>query len=202
MSIAIEFHESFLKQYEKTRNSYGDTEWAEIWIDTNMWSNLMIYNNDSVIRRIAPDLNLQSYNREPLRLDAVFTTSDPGHQKLWDWFPIVFAVEHENDPRGFHGEIHKLFSINCPLKVGITYALLDMKKDPIEIKKLIHNRINYAHSARNKLIREDPQTKYLFLVGVEERPRILSWSALTFRADQNPEQANFFNSILGQCWYV
>lgn len=91
----------------------------------------MIYNEDSVIRQTAQDLNLIAYRGEPLHIDAIFTTT-----KQWDWFPINVAIEHENDPRGFHGEINKLISVRSSLKIGITYSIIDDKPMNYVKKKL------------------------------------------------------------------
>ena len=191
MPTAVQFYDAFLKRYEQERKSYNDKEWENVWTDTNLWSNLMIYRKDAIIREIARNLHLQCYDREPLHLDAVFTTPDQKRQQLWDWFPIIVAIEHENNPWGFHGEINKLFSVCCPLKVGITYALLDQRKKPDEIKKILLERISKSYENRINLINEDPKTEYLFLVGSECKPRVIQWSALMFRADQGPKNASF-----------
>ena len=193
LPTAVQFYDAFLKRYEQERKSHNDNEWEKVWTDTNLWSNLMIYRKNAVLREVAQSLYLQCYDREPLRLDAVFTTPDPKSQQLWDWFPIIVAIEHENNPWGFHGEINKLFSICCALKVGITYALLDQRKKPDEIKRIILDRIKRSYESRGSLINEDPKTEYLFLIGHECKPRMIEWSALMFNAGQGTKTASFLS---------
>ena len=120
--------EAFLKVFlEKYNGKYIENQdsWEEIWQDTCKWSKFMI---ECVIREVNYP-NIRCHNGEPLRLDAVFTTSPD----KWDWFPISIALEHENNPIGVHGEIKKLISIDCPLKVMITYSLIE---DSISIEEL------------------------------------------------------------------
>lgn len=129
----------------------------------------MINNDESVIKNIEGYIGLRCHKGEPLRLDAVFTESDE-----WGWFPISIAIEHENNPAGLHGEINKLISIDCELKVAVTYSLLgdksmDWVKDKIEKYFFLSlSKTNFL-SSRN--------SEYLFIIGNElsESPQKLSW---------------------------
>jgi hypothetical protein len=65
--------------------------------------------------------NLQAQKNIPFRAGSVFSVEK-------GWFPIVVAIEHENACAGFESEVMKLFSVRCPLKVGIVLPQLEMEK--------------------------------------------------------------------------
>ena len=137
MTSAKEFREKFLDSYRMARESHRD-EWDAIWTDTARWSNLMIYDPGSVVKSVAEGLHLKCHQREPLSFDAVFVkpTNPP-----WDWFPVVVAIEHENNPKTFDGEVKKLLSIRCRLKVGITYVLSSDTGDADALRTKIASNI-------------------------------------------------------------
>ncbi|MBW4022614.1 MAG: hypothetical protein HIU92_05645 [Proteobacteria bacterium] len=120
MVTAERFLTHFTALYDEQRAALSDEEWGIVWGDASSWSSFMIYDEKSVVRKLAETLNLTCFNGEPMRLDAVFTPT-----AKYDWFPIAVAIEHENNHRGFHGEINKLLSIKCPLKVGVTYSIIE-----------------------------------------------------------------------------
>lgn len=122
----------------------------------------------SVIRTINYP-NLRCHNGEPLDLDTVFTTSPD----KWDWFPISIALEHENNLIGVHGEIKKLISIDCPLKVMITYSLIEEKKIEWVKGKIRKSFFDALHVTDHLCSRN---SEYLFIIGDENgHPRELSW---------------------------
>jgi hypothetical protein len=165
MPTASEFFGEFIKSYKRKRDACRD-EWHDIWTDTNRWSCFMIYDNDSVIRKIALN-GLTCFPREPLHIDAIFTSTE-----RWDWFPIEIAIEHENNPIGFHGEINKLISIHSPLKVGITYSILD-GKDIAFVK----NKVNTSFKESFKKCPSTYEEEYLFIIGFEnpDQQREIEW---------------------------
>jgi len=106
--------------------------WRQIWIDPGSWNPFMFWKTGqphplptgaSVLAKTADKLHLECYEGEPFRLDGAIYDRDHPPQGNFP-FPIVVAFEHENNHRGFDDEICKLLSVRCPLKVGITYALL------------------------------------------------------------------------------
>ncbi len=187
------FCERFLKSYSKLRAAFTDDErWREIW--TYQWNEVMLWQptttfhppqeiQRSVLAQTADELGLHYENGEPLRLDAVFSSDKK------TWFPILVAVEHENNCRGFESEVTKLLSVRCSLKVGITYSYTSSaqrQQSLDDIQRIVKE--NFAKISN--VVGEDQGTEYLFLVGTEvsERPRELSWFAIDFRASEGPER--------------
>jgi len=191
MITAVEFSAAFVACYQEARRRW-DLEWQRIWATDPAWSGLMIWEPDAVIRQVAERLELQCFSGEPLHLDAVFHA--PGDR--WRWFPIRVAVEHENAWPSFDQEVRKLLSVRCPLKVGITYTLSghvsgDRSRLPA-LHAMIAGAISREFAAASAVIREDPATEYLFLIGSEEeRDQELVWRQLAFRADSGPRDATF-----------
>lgn len=94
------------------------------------------------------------------------------------WYPIHVAIEHENVASDFgNTEVPKLFSVRCPLKVGITYVQgQSPQKGLAKIREHLRNRFDVI----SHVVGEDPRTEYLFVVGA---PLVVScWDALDFRA--------------------
>lgn len=179
------FVAKFVENYENKKQKNNDHEWKQIWENTNIWSSFMLYDDNSVVRKIAESFNLVCYRGEPLHVDAVFTRT-----KEWDWFPITVALEHENNYKSLHGEIKKLISIRCDLKVVVTYSLIELENDNIEIG--IH-RLNNAKSIIEIKIKEafaqignslgTPEESYLFIIGHETLPRNIEWHYTIIRPD-------------------
>jgi hypothetical protein len=172
-----DFRIAFLKAYDEALQRTKPV-WHTIWKSPSEWTHFMLYDGQAVLKMTADHLGLEycPWVSEPLRLDAALVPGGAKH-----WFPMHVAVEHENEPNGFEGEICKLLSVRAPLKVGITYALSDHKKHeeiPGKIRDMISNR--YAEIAAT--IGEDRAAQYLFLVGVESDSFQLHWLSLTFRA--------------------
>ena len=164
MPTAEGFLEAFIKKYNE-KHYENQEQWEVIWTDTYNWSNFII---ECVIKSINYE-NLRCHNGEPLRLDAVFTGAN-----LWDWFPISIALEHENNPIGVHGEIKKLISIDCPLKVLITYSLIGEKEVNWVKEKIRKSFFESLHRTDHLLSRN---SEYLFIIGKElhDKPKELSW---------------------------
>ncbi len=181
MPIWEAFIRAFTAVYAVARGEYDDEAWANIWGDNALFSNFMLYNQCSVIRRTAAGMGLGCYRGEPLHLDAVFTNDA---QQGWNWFPPVVAIEHENNPKGFHGEVEKLLSVRAKLKVGITYWLIGDRGNPDDLgANLVGMIANLFNQAREN-IPENDGTEYLFILGVEGPERILTWHTLNFTAGQ------------------
>ena len=189
------FCDTFLKSYSKVRAAFTDEErWIQVW--TTQWNALMVWQptatfhppqeiQRSVLADTAAELGLHYQNGEPLRLDAVFS----GQQA---WFPILAAIEHENNCSGFESEVTKLLSVRCLLKVGITYTYgsSERRQKSLEyIEQIIKE--NFVKISR--AVGEDRRTEYLFLVGIEvpERPKELSWYGLDFQACEGPQSRRF-----------
>jgi hypothetical protein len=147
---------------------------------------------ESVVASTALRLGLDYWEREPFRLDGVFYRRGTAVEHNFP-FPILVAIEHENDFRTFHTEITRLLSIRCPLKVGITYEPRSASSHNQSEKDL--NSLKACISRRNQeisqIITEDAKAEYLFLVGVERNPFELTWFALSFRATDGPEESPF-----------
>jgi hypothetical protein len=190
---AARFRDAFLASYFPVRSKFTDERWMEVW--THQWSSLMLWQTtpefhplpeieQSVLVETANVLSLQYENGEPLRLDAVFTQGrEPGN-----WFPILAAVEHENVVYDFASEVKNLLSVRCPLKVGITYTTTKSNKREAKLR-FIEQTIQQNFTNIRDVVREDPESEYLFLVGTEiyEFPRELFWYYLDFSAAAGPE---------------
>ena len=191
---ANNFCDAFLASYSMVRARFADDKrWQEIFT-TRAWNTIMLWQPTatyyppqeielSVLAETAKKLGICYANGEPLRIDAVFST-----EKCW--FPILVAIEHENDWRGFESEIRKLLSIRSTLKVGITYTG-DTPKGHQYREKLART-IEEDFAEVSLVIGEDPKTEYLFLVGAEsEKQEISCWYSLHFRADTGPRNRRF-----------
>ena len=166
------------KAKEKDCRNENQANWKEIWTNTYKWSMFMLDEENSVIKTVAKDMKLACARGEPLRLDAIFTT--PQRYENWDWFPILAAIEHENEPNGFHGEIKKLVSVQCGLKVGITYALYDGNKKSAfttTVKAKVERDFLEAIKVVDKRFKGIDQ-EYLFIIGEERADRLqtLVWN--------------------------
>ena len=147
---------------------------------------MLIYDDDAVIRKVAPRLGLRCLRGEPFRLDAVFRLENDK-----PWYPPHVAVEHENNPHGFRTELRALLSIRCPLKVGITYTLtsdVGRTGSLSALRDTITRDIREAFAAFDALNKEDPNAEYLFLVGSEEEPYELRWFSQSFRSGTGPPE--------------
>ncbi len=178
MPLYEAFLEAFVAAYNEAHKQHA-AQWPAIWGDYGRFSDFMLYDNDSVIKRTAPAMQLGCYHGEPLRLDAVFTNDS---QEGWNWFPPVVIIEHENNPKGFHGEVQKLLSVRAQLKVGITYFLIGDRGNPDQLFAHLIGLIGRLFNQAGGNIQESPKSEYLFVVGVEHSERILSWYQLNFTA--------------------
>ena len=182
MPLATDFLNAFVAAYNQARGLHDDAQWQEIWGDFSRFSNFMLYNNDSVIRRVPAHMpahmNLRLHPGEPMHFDAVFTDV----ANIWSWFPPVVVVEHENNPNGFHREIQKLLSLRAKLKVGITYFMIGDRGTAEGLGNNLVGSIAALHNQAQQNIPEDPGAEYLFILGVENPARTLEWRALQFHA--------------------
>jgi len=185
---AAAFKDAFLESYKESRAKCSDLEWDEIW--TRHWNDFMLRRGAATWRPRAPDgrpvlaltaekLGLAYSDGEPLRMDAVFCAQNNGHP----WFPMVVAIEHENDPQGFKTEIAKLLSVRCRLKVGITYTadrLDEAKRWNENIRRDLAGLFDRAKS----VMKENGRTEYLFLAGTEgwQGKKECKWFVLEFFA--------------------
>jgi hypothetical protein len=197
MVSAKDFRTKFVTAYRAARERHRE-EWDAVWTDISRWSGLMIYNakpssdEDAVVRTVASQLGLKCYSREPLTFDAVFVKPDA---ESWEWFPVLVAIEHENARLTFEGEVQKLLSIRCPLKVGITYVLRDTNRRFADLRSGIAKIIENGFNTINAEIVEDAKTEYLFLIGTEVEPRELQWFPLEFRAGDGPRKGQTFELV-------
>jgi hypothetical protein len=193
------FREAFLASYVKVRDSFARKErWNEMW---HRWNDLMLSRPDessrlpreisaSVVADVAGKLGLcypsEYRNRQPMTLDAALADQSDNQ----DRFPIKVAIEHENDWSGFDSEIKKLLSVRCPLKVGITYS--DDSPKGREYRQEIAGYIKDDFDEISLIVREDPATEYLFLIGAESDDNEIScWYSLDFRAENGPGDQSF-----------
>jgi hypothetical protein len=176
MVCAKDFLAGFIAEFDAARQRHTDEAWAAAWSDSAAWTRLML----PVIRSVAPRLALTCAPGEPLSYDAVFVR---GGAEQWERFPILVAIEHENYWGRFEHEIGKLFTIRCPLKVGMTYLTLSQGQfDKVAGK--IERHIEKWFGAIKPA--EDPDAEYLFIIGREIEPLKIEWHALAFRAGDGP----------------
>ena len=137
----------------------------------------------SVLADVAVRLGLCWVSGEPMTLDIAFVEPSAA---VW-WYPIRVAIEHENVRSKFgETEIPKLFSVRCPLKVGITYVLAQTPNKGLgEVRQHLKNKFDLI----SEIVGEDPRTEYLFLVGA---PEVVSdWYAISFLASEGPGNKSF-----------
>jgi hypothetical protein len=185
MVTADHFLNVFLNTYAEKRAQHTDESWQALWLNTVKWSNFMIYDPESVVSIVARNSTppLTRSPGEPFRLDAVFHKAGAQH-----WFPMLCAVEVENNPRDFDTEIQRLLSIRCPLKVGITYTLQSDASTPEGRRQLREKILTDLHARFEQIdqvVLEDSNTDYLFLVGDETAECDLSWYALKFSSGEH-----------------
>lgn len=196
---AKDFKNAFFGAYQ-SRARFTSERWQQVWTDE--WARFVLWRTakppeeleKSLLHQTAETLELDYWEDEPLKLDGAFYAKGVSSQYHFP-FPIVVALEHENDHRGFGHEVIKLLSVRCRLKVGITYTLLfGGKNTPKERKSRIESiRQNIVKSFRQirEIVSEDPATEYLFLIGAEEAPYSLTWYPLDFSAGQDPSDRHF-----------
>lgn len=190
------FRDAFIASYFNVCDRFTEVEWVERW-SPRQWNLVMLwpttedYNppRQSVLAETAASLGLNYANGEPLRLDAVFSSQ---RENFPAWFPILVAIEHENNCYGFVSEVTKLLSVQCPLKVGITYTYSRAEK---RLEKLegVERTIWENFERISSVVHEGQGTQYLFLVGSEisEMPRRVSWYFLEFLASDGPGNQTF-----------
>src|ERR1700722_8003160 len=171
------FRDAFIASYDRFRRAYSaDDRWRDCWelhptepvlARPSQSDRLPPEIQESLLTQTAREMGLRYSAREQLNLDAIFSSTRSSQEH--EWFPILVAIEHENDRTGFETEVDKLLSVRCPLKVGITYSLYSEEAQVQgrlqEIATCVGERFKEIRSA----IEEDPKTEYLFLVGVELR---------------------------------
>jgi hypothetical protein len=145
-----------------------------------------------ILGATAAKMGLAYWDREPFRLDAAFVR--PKYEVVGNLpLPLVVAIEHENDVRGFMAEIAKLTHVRCPLKVGITYAVITTPGSPVDPSAAQANIEEWvAKVAALHEIKEDPTTEYLYLLGVEHAPYSLQWHAYTYQVGDGPKPGSWF----------
>jgi hypothetical protein len=201
LPTAREFLGSFSEAYKKCSGIFTPERWKEIWTDTLLWNSFMLWKTartkpkeleHSVLALTAKRLGLEYWEREPFRLDGVFYAPGASVEQNFP-FPILVAIEHESDRRGFDTEISRLLSVRCPLKVGITYELSRIPRPSICEQNLSNLKLAIAgrHEEIGRVIGEDAKSEYLFLVGVEEEDLRLAWWALSFQAADGPRKSQF-----------
>src|SRR5882757_1667237 len=72
VTSADEFRDTFLRLFAGAWTNMNEAQQREKWCDSYKWSNLMIYDHDSIIRRTAKVIGMCCWPGEPFRLDAVF----------------------------------------------------------------------------------------------------------------------------------
>jgi hypothetical protein len=196
MVTAKDFVSKFAEAYDECRGCFTDpSQWSEVW--AKHWSRFVLWNPVNpqpkpLMRLVAEKLGLLWWDREPFRLDGAMIPAD--HQVIGNYpGPLLIGIEHENNVGTFVEEIVKLAHVICPLKVGVTYMLggtaLPTISAVADALQRLRRLAQTALSDRNRYVREDPATEYLFLLGVESNLRECEWSALAFTADagcQNP----------------
>jgi hypothetical protein len=185
MNLAERFETAFINRYASMRHGFADEDWQQAWRDGS-WERLMLWNHECLLERVAHDLGLEYWSREPFRVDAAFVPKQ--NTPLGSVpFPLLVAIEHENKIATIKNEIAKLVHIRCLLKVAITYASnKNLKRSTEKIKQ----HIIELTATLNAHIREDPRSSYLFLVGVvgEGAHRCeLEWHGLRFAAGDGPD---------------
>jgi hypothetical protein len=193
---ADEFCHAFIASYDNIRECFPVKEtWHECWrsspssfiLARPLASNCLPSQiKKSLLTQVAQKLGLCYSACEHLRLDAIFSTGEY-------WFPIQVAIEHENECRGFESEIRKLFSVRCPLKVGITYTRTK-RAECSGALQVIEKAIKENFDAVSAVIGEHSSAEYLFLVGAElteNEMEISTWYSLRFGASNGPGNQTF-----------
>jgi hypothetical protein len=196
------FRDAFISSYGKLRLAFTSDRWAECWsLHPSAPVLALPSENDrlppeiqkSLLTLTAEEMGVRYSVREQLHLDAVFSSKENSSTRK-GWFPILVAIEHENDRTGFETEVIKLLSVRCPLKVGITYSLYSEEAQvPGRLQEILtYIRVDFERI--RSVVEEESRTEYLFLVGVELRKperEISRWYSLDFRFCDGPQSRTF-----------
>jgi hypothetical protein len=192
------FLRAFLESYKDCRQSYTEPEWELVWSASEVWNCLMPWtttrpelareSSEPVLAKVAEKLGLDYWEREPLGLDGALYPKG-GNVDYGFPFPILVAIEHENDRTGFISEVQKLLSVRCPLKVGITYVLGDT--DSSVWLAVLGQQAKRKFERIAQFISEDPATEYLLLVGCEEEPHEIKWYYSILSPAAQPDDFRF-----------
>lgn len=204
MPTASDFLRCFKQAYETCSRIFSPEQWKEVWTDSLLWNSFMMWKTartkpeqlqDSVLAATAKLLQLEYWEREPFRLDGVFYPHGATVEQNFP-FPILVAIEHESNRRGFDTEISRLLSVRCPLKVGITYELLRGAHQTACEQRLNKLKVSTTklYEEIGRVVGEDAKTEYLFLVGIEEKQFDLAWWALSFRAADGLHESQFLKA--------
>jgi hypothetical protein len=188
------FTDAFVGSYREAKLSLSPEAWKASW-DPIPWTQLMLWRSplgsQPVLEATAAKMGLVYWNREPFRLDAALvrrTHTVIGNLAL----PMVVAIEHENELGGFIEEIAKLSHVRCPLKVGITYAVAAASDRPVDARgaqAAIDEAIGKVAALHES--KEDPDSEYLFLLGVESSAYNLDWYAHAYHVADGPEAGSW-----------
>jgi len=203
---ANDFLRAFLESYEEKRRgiSVSPERWKQLFISKRgEWDTFMLARGGPLFEEagtpvlfdVAGKLKLRYWAGEPLKLDGAFYDGlDRGCPTFP--FPIVVGIEHENNHTTFRHEIQKLLSVTCPLKVGITYpwppqSIVSQRQDKERIFEQIEHFVTESLTQISAVVREDPSSEYLFLIGVETSPFVLTWFNLSFAAGEGIQSRHF-----------
>jgi hypothetical protein len=165
-----------------------------------MIGNAQPYLDKPVLRLAAEEMGLKYWDGEPFRFEGAFVREN--HRVVGNYrVPIIAVFEHELDIHGFEQEVIKLAHISCPLKIGITYSNYWMPTTTEQVRRECENLIwKWTSDAFRQLspyTKENPESEYVYLMGVDEQPFELSWYHLTFNAGSWPETLRPFELLKG-----
>jgi hypothetical protein len=123
----------------------------------------------STFRKVDPNM---AYTREWYTVDGLFIGgSELLREGSWGYPSSIYAlVEHELD-ENIEEEIWKLAHWRCPLKVLIFYDWAESDKSTDSRLKFLTNKVNKAFSMIEEISKhwsENPDTRYLFIIGTRE----------------------------------
>lgn len=131
---ATEFYDAWIKVVDKRK-----IELINVWRQNKLFTQCVIGNENSIIKEVANELDLLSYENNYYSIDTVLYKHEDRTPKINEntfWFrDLRVAFEHENNfSSGLYQEVSHLLITNCDLKVLVTYP-----------NREIDNELNYLH---------------------------------------------------------
>lgn len=164
---AIDFYKAWLKIVNKRED-----ELRQVWRKNKLYTKCIIGNENSIIKEVANELNLLSYENNYYSIDTVLYKPEdltPEINKDTFWFrDLRVAFEHENNfSSGLYQEVSHLLITNCDLKVLVTYPNKEIEIELEYLHKVISGNRNSNIISKEK--------SFLMIFGYENEFKWEGW---------------------------
>lgn len=169
---SINFYNLWIKTVNSRKNELLDK-----WRSNKEYTNLIKGHDDSIISKIAENLNLLCYPHDYYSIDAIMYLPEdltPGINNNTFWLrDIRVAFEHENNFRGgLYQEVSHLLITSCDLRVLVTYPNDDTANELEYLHKIISGNRNAEKISNDE--------SFLIIFGYEND---FSWEGYVFKTN-------------------